>query len=151
MKQRIVVGYPHGSMRWYTNLLSPHSTLYDRTSGKGNHGTSPHPRPFLTKGEDQLHIIETKHTVLEQWVWPVYWVCLVKDSYMVYVLVILKRIVMVAIVSILFCCTMQLFSISWTTVTWIIHTQKSDNKCDPLWEKGPLGIFCRIGVFGMDR
>ena len=71
MKQRIDVGCPHVSMQWYTNLLSPHSTLYNRTSGKANHGTSPGLRPYLTK-EDQLYIIVTKHTALEQWVWPVY-------------------------------------------------------------------------------
>ena len=32
---------------------------------------SPH-SPCLTKREDQLYIIETKHTALERWVWPVY-------------------------------------------------------------------------------
>ena len=58
MKQRIDVGC--------------RSTLSDRTSGKANHGTNPCPRPCLTKAEDQLYIIETSHTALEQWVWPVY-------------------------------------------------------------------------------
>ena len=39
------------------------------------------------------------------------------------------------------------------SIIWcdIISCMRHTCICDPLWEKGPLGIFYRFAVFGMDR